>query len=165
MKRIRCALFLLALASFAAYADDKNVVAIHGFDKMSCDDWLSSEGNDEVRGQYIAWIRGVVTGYNFASPDEQVALGHMPGDFSLGIFVDIYCRNHRSATIAGATFALIDQRRGNSSSVQELTPPAAADSDEFKEWLKRQSADMRSLDINILRNIYKKEMALNSDKK
>jgi hypothetical protein len=163
-KRIRRVVFMLSLLPFAAYADNKAVVAIHGFDKMSCNDWLSSDGNEDVRAIYVAWIRGIVTGYNFANPDDQVALGRMPGDFSLGLFVDSYCRRHRGSTFAGAAFALIEERRGNSA-LSELTPSKAAnDSDAFQIWLKRQSADMRSLDIDILRNIYKKEMALESDK-
>jgi hypothetical protein len=186
---------MLSLCSCAAYAEEKAVVAIHGFDKMSCNDWLSSDGVDDVRALYIAWIRGIVTGYNFANPDNQVALGHMPGDFTLGLFVDSYCRSHRSSTFAGAAFDLIDQKRGDAvmrEMLQDPVPtptvsstgstpakapaktpaptqaqaqaPVANDSGPFQIWLKRQSDDMRSLDIDILHNIYKKEMALQADK-
>jgi len=164
-KRIRWALFLLSVLSSAAHADDKAVVAIHGFDKMSCGDWLISDGNDEVRAQYIAWIRGIVTGYNFANPENQVALGHMPGDFSLGLFVNTYCRAHRSTSIAGAAFALIDERRGAAPYRELSNPDATTETDPFQVWLKRQSDDMRNLDIDILHSIYKKQMALESDKK
>jgi hypothetical protein len=188
-KRIRCAVLLLSLWSCAAYAEEKAVVAIHGFDKMSCNDWLSSDGVDDVRAQYIAWIRGIVTGYNFANPDNQVALGHMPGDFTLGLFVDSYCRGHRSGSFVGAAFDLIEQKRGDTvmrEMVQDPVPtptvsssastpakapapvpaqaPATDDSGPFQIWLKKQSDDMRSLDIDILHNIYKKEMALQSSK-
>jgi hypothetical protein len=161
-KHIRLALFLLCVAPCATRADDKAVVAIHGFDKMSCSDWLDSYGNDEVRAQYIAWIRGIVTGYNFANPDNQVAMGHMPGDFALGLFVDSYCRSHRSTSIAGAAFALIEERRGDAA-VTEFKAPES-DANPFQAWLKRQSDDMRSLDINIQRDIYKKQMELDSGK-
>ena len=167
------------------------MVAIHGFDKMSCKDWLSSDGVDDVRALYTAWIRGIVTGYNFANPDNQVALGHMPGDFTLGLFVDSYCRSHRSGSFVGAAFDLIEQKRGDTvmrEMVQDSPPtptatfsgststkapaqtqsqvkgPVDADASAFQIWLKRQSDDMRSLDIDILHSIYKKEMALQSDK-
>jgi hypothetical protein len=161
-KHIWCLLFIFTLVPSAVYADEKAVVAIHGFDKMSCEDWLSSEGNDDVHGQYIAWIRGIVTGYNFANPDNQVALGRMPGDFTLGLYVSSYCRNHKSTTIAGAAFELIAERRGNSS-VHEIAQDPV-DTDAFRTWLKRQSDDMRGLDTKVLRNIYTKEMALQSAK-
>ena len=166
------------------------MVAIHGFDRMSCTDWLSSDGVDDVRAQYIAWIRGIVTGYNFANPDNQVALGRMPGDFTLGLYVNSYCRSHRSSSFVGAVFELIEQKRGDTVMREMLQDPepsptpvarsasastptsasapapakAAVDTDAFQIWLKQQSSDMRSLDVNILRNIYKKEMALQSGK-
>jgi hypothetical protein len=153
---------MFCIPSLAACAQDKAVVAIHGFDKMSCDDWLSSDGNEEARAQYIAWIRGIVTGYNFANPDEQVALGRMPGDFSLGLFVSSYCRNHKSTSIAGAAFDLIAQKRGNSAMREMARDPVETDA--FHEWLLRQSDDMRRLDASLLRNIYDKEMALQANK-
>jgi hypothetical protein len=162
IKQLLCLFCLCIIASSAVCAEENAVVAIHGFDKMSCEDWLSSDGNDDVRGQYVAWIRGIVTGYNFANPDNQVALGRMPGDFTLGLYVSSYCRNHKSTTIAGAAFELIAQKRGNSG-VRELTVDSA-DSDAYTVWLKRQSDDMRRLDAKLLHNIYDKEMARQSDK-
>jgi hypothetical protein len=165
IKQLSCLLCLFCLcviASPVVHAEDKAVVAIHGFDKMSCEDWLSSEGNDDVRGQYVAWIRGIVTGYNFANPDNQVALGRMPGDFTLGLYVSSYCRNHKSTTIAGAAFELIAQKRGASGFHELAQDPV--DSDAFHAWLKMQSDDMRGLDIKVLRNIYNKEAALRSAK-
>jgi hypothetical protein len=165
--RIRFLFFLvLSMLSMASFADDKESVAIHGFDRMSCEDWLASEDNPDIRGQYIVWIRGIVTGYNFANPDNQVALGRMPGDISLGIFVNSYCRKNKTKTFAGAAFELIEAKRG-SSGVQVMAPETPADptsTDAFQEWLKRQSDDIRSLDTGVLRNIYKKEMALQSEK-
>jgi hypothetical protein len=162
IKRLSCLFFMCMIASSAIHADDKAVVAIHGFDKMSCEDWLSFEGNDEVRAQYVAWIRGIVTGYNYADPDNQVALGRMPGDFTLGLYVSSYCRRHKSSSIAGAAFELITQKRG-AASVHEMAHDPV-DSDAFHDWLKLQSDDMRGLDVNVLRNIYNKEMALQSGK-
>jgi hypothetical protein len=162
IKRTLCLLFILSVASLTVFAEEKAVVAIHGFDKMSCDDWLSSDGNDDARAQYIAWIRGIVTGYNFANPDEQVALGRMPSDFYLSLFVSSYCRNHKSTSIAGAAFQLIAEKRGNSAAREMIRDPV--DTDAFHEWLQRQSDDMRHLDATLLRNIYEKEMALQSNK-
>lgn len=163
-KRIRSLLFLLSFLSVAACAQDKEVIAIHGFDKMSCEDWLASNEDEGARALYVAWIRGIVTGYNFANPDNQVALGRMPGDFTVGLFVDSYCRAHRGKSFAGAAFELIDQKRG-SSSMTEIAPTVPGnDSDGFDAWLARQSDDIRSLDTNVLHNIYKKETAQKTSK-
>src|SRR5581483_7447880 len=97
----------LLLCSTFCLAQEKSLVAIHGFDKMSCEDWLGSEGHVDVREQYIAWVRGVVTGYNYANPGDQVSEGRMPTDFGLAIFVDNYCHSRRATSVAGAAFALI----------------------------------------------------------
>jgi hypothetical protein len=139
---------------------------------MSCQDWFGSEGNPDVRQQYIDWIRGVVTGYNYANQDDQVALGRMPSDFALAIYVDNYCHSKRATSIAGAAFSLIGERRGSSVvkvlDDEQKAPPAkdgkaaqdVTESDAFRDWLARQSPDMRSLDKNILKNIYVKESAV-----
>jgi hypothetical protein len=169
----------LLLCSTFACAEDKPFVAIHGFDKMSCDEWFGSDGNAEVRQQYIAWIRGVVTGYNYANPEQQVIAGRMPSDFGLIIFVDNYCHSRRATSVAGAAFALIADRRGGAA-VQVLddgpksldksadksadkskgnaTP--SGDPPGFREWLARQSADIKSLGPDLQKNIYEKEAAL-----
>ena len=158
-----CLTFSASLLPGAAFAQDQEVVAVHGFDRMSCEDWLASRDDEAARALYVAWIRGIVTGYNFANPDNQVALGRMPGDFSLGMFVDSYCRAHRGKPFTGAAFDLIEQKRGNSGFTVIPTDPDSGD-DGFDAWLKRQSPDMRSLDPALLRSIYKRETALKSGK-
>jgi hypothetical protein len=181
-KRLILLLLMAGLSSCNAYAEDKNVLAIHGFDKMSCSDWTASHDDDATRAMYVAWIRGIVTGYNYANPDNQVALGHMPGDFTLGLFVDAYCHEHRSQSFAGAAFDLIVQKRGSaelavindlseptdtgkSAKTSKTAKPSAtpANDDDYNAWLKRQSDDMRSLDPKLLRNIYEKETAPKTD--
>ncbi|HEX8957147.1 MAG TPA: hypothetical protein VF798_12765 [Burkholderiaceae bacterium] len=172
----------LLLCSTLCMAQEKSL-AIHGFDKMSCEDWLGSEDHAEVRQQYVAWIRGVVTGYNYANPGNQVSDGRMPSDFGLAVFVDNYCHSKRATSVAGAAFALIADRRGNAA-VQVLddqpkpevridagtgakpaakSPGKAAQNDEtpgFHDWLARQSDDIKSLGVDLQRSIYRREMAL-----
>jgi len=166
MRKLHILVASLFLA-VTATAEEKSFVAIHGFDKMSCQDWFGSEDHPDVRQQYIDWIRGVVTGYNYSNQNDQVALGRMPSDFSLAIYVDNYCHSPRATSIAGAAFALIAERRGSSvvKVLDDATKAPAkardsADEDGFNDWLDRQSADMRSLDMQVLKNIYKKEQAL-----
>src|SRR5579872_4835617 len=123
-------------------ADEKSFVAIHGFDKMSCQDWFGSEDHPDVRQQYVDWIRGVVTGYNYSNQSDQVASGRMPSDFALIIYVDNYCHSPRATSIAGAAFALIGERR-SSAVVKVLDDNAkpsskrkdSKDEDAFNDWL------------------------------
>jgi hypothetical protein len=157
-----CVLFLLVLLSSATHADDKNLVAIHGFDKMSCGDWMSSRDSLPAHGQYIAWIRGVVTGYNFANPDDQVTLGRMPDDISLAMYVDKYCRDRPLISFTGAAFALIEEMRGKPAPQEAKSGSGMDETKAFQHWVKQQSADMQSLGIDVLRNIYQKETASQS---
>ena len=173
----------LLLPATVSLAQEKSFVAIHGFDRMSCDDWFGSDGNANanVRQQYIGWIRGVVTGYNYANPGDQVAEARMPSDFGLGIFVDNYCHSSRATSIAGAAFALIADRRAsttlqviNDRPEPESKPkddrpsdgapsgvvPPAGDPPGFRDWLAHQSANIKSLGVEVQRSIYKKETAL-----
>ena len=168
----------LLLSSSLACAQDKPMVSIHGFDKMSCQDWFGSDGNPDVRQQYISWIRGVVTGYNYANPGDQVAPGRMPTDFGLAVFVDNYCHSRRATSVAGAAFAFIAERHGGaavqmlddqpkpsdkpvaSSSAKAGGGERTGDPPGFRDWLARQSADIRSLGVEIQKNIYRKEAAL-----
>lgn len=172
--------------STLCFAEDRAFVAIHGFDKMSCDDWLGSESNADVRQQYIAWIRGVVTGFNYANPGDQVGAGRMPSDFGLTIFVDNYCHTQRNASVSAAAFALIAERRGSSvvrviddqpkadskpvskpatkPDVKPASKPAQGDeSPGFHDWLARQSDDIKSLGPDLQKSIYRKEMALRNN--
>ncbi|HEX7644671.1 MAG TPA: hypothetical protein VF472_20910 [Burkholderiaceae bacterium] len=176
----------LLLCSTLCMAQEKSV-AIHGFDKMSCEDWFGSENQAEARQQYIAWIRGVVTGYNYANPGNQVSGGRMPSDFGLAVFVDNYCHSRRATSVAGAAFALIADRRGNAavqiiddqptpevridaktgaktgaeSAAKSADKPAQNDETPgFHDWLARQSDDIKSLGVDLQRSIYRKEMAL-----
>jgi hypothetical protein len=158
MRRLCVSSLLFALA-FVVSADNHAAVAIHGFDKMSCGDWTASRFNAVAREQYIAWIRGIVTGYNYGNPDEQVTSSQMPDDVSLALYVDGFCRDRPLISFVGAAFALIDELHAKP---QKDAAPRAGDfdADAFQSWLKKQSVDMQSLDIDILRNIYKKESAL-----
>ena len=48
-------------------------VKMLGFDDMSCAAWNASKGDDEQRAVYLTWMRGVLTGHNYAQPSQQVS--------------------------------------------------------------------------------------------
>ena len=63
------ALLVVGSATAAATAPLKIV----GFDDMSCRAWIKSKDDAEQRKEYLAWIRGVLTGHNYANPGQQVS--------------------------------------------------------------------------------------------
>jgi hypothetical protein len=44
-----------------------------GFDDMSCAAWSKSKDDPESRNAYIVWVRGFLTGHNYALPSQQVS--------------------------------------------------------------------------------------------
>ena len=78
-------LFALLLLSVSATAAPLKIV---GFDDMSCRAWLQSKDDAVLRNSHLAWIRGVLTGHNYANQSQQVSA------ISTGTvqnFVDRYC--------------------------------------------------------------------------
>ena len=40
---------------------------------MSCRAWSASKDDADLRALYVAWVRGVLTGHNYANPSQQVS--------------------------------------------------------------------------------------------
>lgn len=84
-RMLSCSLLLTALAANNAIGAPVKTV---GFDDMSCRAWVKSKDDSEQRKIYLAWIRGVLTGHNYANQSQQVS------SISSGTvenFVDRYC--------------------------------------------------------------------------
>lgn len=82
---------------------------IVGFDDMSCRAWVQSKDDAEVRNSYLAWIRGVLTGHNYANQSQQISA------VSAGTvqnFVDRYCAEKPLGDMAEAAFRMADKFSG-----------------------------------------------------
>ncbi len=44
-----------------------------GIDDMSCSAWTKSKDDPDLRASYIVWVRGFLTGHNYALPGQQVS--------------------------------------------------------------------------------------------
>lgn len=84
-------------------------VKIVGFDDMSCRAWTASKGDAEVRKQYIAWIRGVLTGHNYARQSQQVSV---VSSGTIENHVDRYCREKPLGDFADAALRMSDTFSG-----------------------------------------------------
>lgn len=105
---LRCRLALLAtlLASTAVLAAPIKIV---GFDDMSCRAWVKSKDDVEQRRAYLAWIRGVLTGHNYANQNQQVS------SISSGTvenFVDRYCAEKPLGEFSDAALRMSDRFSG-----------------------------------------------------
>jgi hypothetical protein len=79
-------IFLLAIPlSMDASAASVKII---GFDDMSCRAWVKSKDDTEQRKAYLAWVRGVLTGHNYARQGQQVSA---ISNGTVENFVDRYC--------------------------------------------------------------------------
>lgn len=87
---------------------------ILGFDDMSCRAWAASRTDGEQRALYVAWLRGVLTGHNYANPSQQVAA---ISTATVEQYVHRYCSEKPSAQFSDAAFRLSDQFSGRNAPI------------------------------------------------
>ena len=108
------AIRLLAAAALAAAlpaAAQQQQINILMFEDSSCAAWSKTAGNRLLRAQYEFWIRGFVSGHNYANPARQVAVGRLPGGDPLYAYLDAYCHDNPNSSFVGAAFRLVEQYR------------------------------------------------------
>lgn len=105
------ALTLLALGLSSARAEPLKVL---GFDDMSCQVWKQSKGDTDQRALYIAWIRGLLTGHNYARPSQQVST---ISSGTIEQWVNRYCSDHPQSGFNEAALRLSDQYSGRNAAI------------------------------------------------
>ena len=100
------ALLICACLAGSAQAAPLRIV---GFDDMSCAAWSKSKGDAEVRSSYVAWIRGVLTGHNYARQGQQVSV---ISNGTVENFVDQYCREKPQGDFGEAALRMSDRFSG-----------------------------------------------------
>ena len=104
---------LLACAGTAAAAG-AGTLRIVGFDDMSCRAWMQSKDDAELRNSHLAWIRGVLTGHNYANQSQQVSA------ISTGTvqnFVDRYCAEKPLGEFSEAALRMADRFSGRNQAI------------------------------------------------
>ena len=105
-------MFAALIASGAVAAPVKTV----GFDDMSCRAWVKSKDDGEQRKIYLAWIRGVLTGHNYANQSQQVS------SVSTGTvenFVDRYCVEKPLGEFSDAALRMSDKFSGRNAPISK----------------------------------------------
>ena len=111
-RKILWLMFAALIASGAIAAPVKTV----GFDDMSCRAWVKSKDDGEQRKIYLAWIRGVLTGHNYANQSQQVS------SMSTGTvenFVDRYCVEKPLGEFSDAALRMSDKFSGRNGPISK----------------------------------------------
>ena len=91
-------------------------VKMLGFDDMSCTAWEASKGDNEQRGSYLIWMRGVLTGHNYGQQSQQVS---SISSGTIEMFVDRYCKLNPKDQFSEAVFRLSDQFSGRNQPIKK----------------------------------------------
>ena len=102
---------MAALLPAVAAAQGQQINIIFTSENASCGAWLKSADNKLVRAQYEFWVRGFVSGHNFANQARQINLGVFPGGDALYQHLDQYCRDHPQNTFVDGTIQLVTALR------------------------------------------------------
>jgi hypothetical protein len=109
LPRSLIAFLVLQLALVAANGLAATPSRMLGFDDNSCQAWAGSREDPELRGEYLAWARGFLSGHNYANQKQQVS------DISRGtveMFIERFCRDKPAAQFTEAVYRLSDQYSG-----------------------------------------------------
>lgn len=109
LSRNLIAFLVLQLALVAVNAFAAAPPRMLGFDDNSCRAWAGSKEDPELRGEYLAWARGFLSGHNYANQKQQVS------DISrstVEMFIERFCRDKPAAQFTEAVYRLSDQYSG-----------------------------------------------------
>jgi len=87
---------------------------IVGFDDMSCRAWVASKNDAEQRASYVAWVRGVLTGHNYANPGQQVSA---ISSGTVEQYVDRHCSEKPQGSFGDAALRLSDRLSGRNAPI------------------------------------------------
>ena len=89
---------------------------ILGFDDMSCATWIKSKDDPDQRNAYISWLRGFLTGHNYALPNQQVAT---ISSGTIEAKISQYCKENRDGNISDGVMRLSDQFSGRNQPIRK----------------------------------------------
>ncbi len=85
-----------------------------GFDDMSCHAWSESKGDAEVRASYVAWVRGFLSGHNYARQSEQIS---EVSSGTVEMYVTRFCNEKPREDFTTAAQRMSDQYSGRNAPI------------------------------------------------
>ncbi len=96
----------------ASYTSAASLILL-GMDEMSCAAWKTKH-DPELREPYVQWVRGFLSGHNYANQSKQV--GEV-SSATVATFVDRYCADHATAAVSEAAMKMSDQYSGRNTPI------------------------------------------------
>lgn len=103
----------IALGSGLAQAAPLNIL---GVEDLSCVAWVKSKESPDQRALYVAWMRGVLTGHNYALQSQQVS---SISSGTIESYVNGYCAKNPNGLVSDAVFRLSDDFSGRNQPIRK----------------------------------------------
>lgn len=91
-------------------------IKVVGLDDMSCEAWKHTAQDPDSRAVFVMWVRGVLTGHNYARQTEQVAA---MSSATVENFVENYCVQNPRSNVADAAFRMADRFSGRNEPIKK----------------------------------------------
>lgn len=111
-----CQRFFFALPLLAAAAAHAAPLKVLGLDDMSCAGWIRSRSEPEPQLPYIHWVRGFLSGHNYALQATQVSV---VSSGTVAAYLDRYCRLKPDGSIAEAAMRMSDEFSGRNAAIRK----------------------------------------------
>ena len=107
MNRILLSIAVLALACTLCHAEEG--AHVMGGGNLSCGKWIEFRDQPSIHYQLEQWVFGYISGVNWYSDKKQST----PPDGDAAVaFIDQYCKNNPSDSLALAAAALVQETGG-----------------------------------------------------
>jgi hypothetical protein len=87
-----------------------------GFDDMSCAAWNQAKGDPDQRAAYVVWIRGFLSGHNYALPKQQVST---ISSGTIENHINRYCSTTPTGQFSDGVMRLSDQFSGRNQAIRK----------------------------------------------
>jgi hypothetical protein len=104
----------LLLAALVPVSAGAAPLKILGFDDMSCQTWLKSKDDAELRKQYVSWVRGFLSGHNYANQSQQISV---VSSGTVELYVDRFCSEKPLGQFSDAALRMSDQYSGRNAPI------------------------------------------------
>ncbi len=91
-------------------------VKLLSLDDMSCRNWINSKNDGELRKTQLAWVRGVLSGHNYANQRQQVAV---ISNGTIENFVDRHCADNPQGEYSDAALRMADKFSGRNEALSK----------------------------------------------
>lgn len=110
----RLAVMAAALVQFGTLpAAAQNIL---GFDDMSCAAWSKSKDDPDQRAAFVVWVRGFLTGHNYALPKQQVST---ISSGTIENHLNRYCASNPTGSFSDGAMRLSDQFSGRNQPIRK----------------------------------------------